>query len=303
MDREITGWPNEPIVVQNALTDSARWKNISIRETDVVIASYAKSGTTWLQQIVGQILSKGNPAVEVAKVSPWIDMRVVPQEVYATLETSNKRRFFKTHSPPHAIPYSPHAKYLYIGRDGRDICWSMHNHFSSFTDEFIKAVNIIPGRVGPPLERGPPEVHDFYLNWMKTNGAPLLSMWDNVRWWWEVRQFPNVRLVHFNDLKADLEGSVRRISAFLEVELGEVDLPKIVAHCTFDYMKENAASSAPRGGSAFVGGAKTFINKGTNGRWRDVLSQAEIDQYDAKALEELGLECSKWLREGGDYSD
>jgi aryl sulfotransferase len=299
MTPTVEGWPLAPIVIQNALMDSTRWKNVSIREGDVVIASYAKSGTTWLQQIVGQILSNGDPAVEVAKVSPWIDMRMVPPEAYATLEASTKRRFFKTHSPPHAIPYARQAIYLYIGRDGRDICWSMHNHFSSFTDEFLQAMNAIPGRVGPPLERGPADVHEFYLNWMKSNGAPMLSMWDNVRWWWAVRSFPNVMLVHFNDLKSDLSGSIKRIARFSDVKLEDDELSRTVEHCSFDYMKEHAAESAPRGGTAFVGGAKTFINKGTNGRWRDVLSPSEIAAFDAKALDELGPACSTWLREGG----
>jgi aryl sulfotransferase len=46
------------------------------------------------------------------------------------------------------------------------------------------------------------------------------------------------------------------------------------------------------------GGAKTFINKGTNGRWRDVLTADEIAAYDAKALAELGADCARWLASG-----
>jgi aryl sulfotransferase len=299
MNSSAAGWPLTPIVMQNALMDSTRWKNVSIREDDVIIASYSKSGTTWLQQIVGQILSKGNPAVEVAKVSPWIDMRLMPPEAYAALEASSQRRFFKTHSPPHAIPYKHDAKYIYIGRDGRDICWSLHNHFSSLTDEFLQALNAVPDRKGPALQRGPQDIHEFYLNWMATNGAPAWSMWDNVRWWWAVRALPNVKFVHFNELKADLTGSIGDIASFLDVTLDETDLPRIVEHCSFDYMQQHASASVPRGGAAFVGGAKTFMNKGTNGRWRDVLSPAEIRAYDTRALDELGSACATWLREGG----
>lgn len=43
------------------------------------------------------------------------------------------------------------------------------------------------------------------------------------------------------------------------------------------------------------GGAKTFINKGTNGRWRDVLTAADNEAYNARALKELGPECAKLL--------
>jgi aryl sulfotransferase len=56
---------------------------------------------------------------------------------------------------------------------------------------------------------------------------------------------------------------------------------------------------APRGGQSFRGGATTFINKGTNGRWRDVLSADEIAVYEEKAVQELGPECARWLAEGG----
>ncbi len=31
----------------------------------------------------------------------------------------------KTHLPVDALVFSPEAKYLYIGRDGRDVIWSM----------------------------------------------------------------------------------------------------------------------------------------------------------------------------------
>ena len=64
-------------------------------------------------------------------------------------------------------------------------------------------------------------------------------------------------------------------------------------------MKTNAERMAPRGGGMWNGGAKTFINKGTNGRWRDVLAADEIADYDSKALAELGADCAGWLANGG----
>jgi len=46
------------------------------------------------------------------------------------------------------------------------------------------------------------------------------------------------------------------------------------------------------------GGAETFINKGTNGRWRDILTAEDIARYEATALAELGPECAAWLASG-----
>jgi len=72
----------------------------------------------------------------------------------------------------------------------------------------------------------------------------------------------------------------------------------ILFHCSFDYMKANAAKSVPLGGAFWDGGAQTFINKGTNGRWRDVLSEEEVSRYEFRALEELDNECAHWLATG-----
>ena len=46
------------------------------------------------------------------------------------------------------------------------------------------------------------------------------------------------------------------------------------------------------------GGADTFINKGTNGRWRDELPGDESAAYEAKAVAELGVDCAHWLATG-----
>ena len=60
-------------------------------------------------------------------------------------------------------------------------------------------------------------------------------------------------------------------------------------------MKAHAELSAPLGGALWDGGAETFINKGTNGRWRDTLTADEVAAYEAKALAELGPDCAAWL--------
>ena len=63
----------------------------------------------------------------------------------------------------------------------------------------------------------------------------------------------------------------------------------------------SAAQAAPQGGSSWKGGADTFMNKGTNGRWRDRLSAADVAAYEARALAELGPDCARWLEAGGSY--
>jgi aryl sulfotransferase len=63
-------------------------------------------------------------------------------------------------------------------------------------------------------------------------------------------------------------------------------------------MKRHATASVPLGGAFWDGGAETFIHKGVNGRWRDVLPTALSEAYEAKATTELGDECAAWLGTG-----
>ena len=64
-------------------------------------------------------------------------------------------------------------------------------------------------------------------------------------------------------------------------------------------MKGHANVTAPMGGAMWEGGGATFINKGTNGRWRDILSSGEIETYQQRVISELGEPCAQWLADGG----
>ncbi len=121
---------------------------------------------------------------------------------------------------------------------------------------------------------------------------------ENVRSWWAIRNLPDVHFVHFADLKRDMPGEIRRIAEFLEIPVDDNNWDAILLHCGFDYMKVHATQSVPLGGAFWDGGAKTFIHKGINGRWRDTLSEVEIEKYESRALEELGQECASWLASG-----
>ena len=95
-----------------------------------------------------------------------------------------------------------------------------------------------------------------------------------------------------------MPGEIRRISEFIETTVDESRWESILRHCSFDYMKANATKSVPLGGAFWDGGAQTFIHKGTNGRWRDILSEEEVSRHEHRALEELDNECVHWLATG-----
>ncbi len=292
-------WPRKSRELHNHHFDSTIWNDFEFRDGDVVIATYAKSGTTWVQQIVSQLLFGGREGLEVAEMSPWLDLRVPARETkLAALAAQRHRRFVKTHLPVDALVFSPRARYLYIGRDGRDVVWSMYNHHANANEEWYRALNDTPGRVGPPIEPPPDDILTYFRDWLARDGHPFWPFWENIRSWWAVRGLPNVHLLHFAALKADLPGEIRRIAAFLGIRVDESAWDAILEHCSFAYMKRHATKSVPLGGAFWDGGAQVFIHKGQNGRWRDVLGPEECGAYEERARRELGPACARWLASG-----
>ena len=298
MTEIVANWPRKTRELQNHHMDSTLWNDFAFRDDDIIIGTYAKAGTTWTQQIVGQLLFQGDPSIAVSQLSPWWDMRILPPEARAPVLSQTHRRVIKTHLPADALVMSPKAKYLYIARDGRDVIWSLHNHHSNHTEMAFELLNNFPGRVGPPLPKADPDIRRYFMTWLENDGQPYWSFWENTATWWALKDLPNVRLVHFAKLKADLPGEMREIADFLEIDVPQDKWPQVVEHCTFDWMKANAALTAPGGGMFWEGGGDTFINKGTNGRWKDVLTPAESLAYERTAVERLGPECAHWLATG-----
>ena len=88
-----------------------------------------------------------------------MDQRLPPREVKLLLVIAQAhRRFLETHLPDHALVFSDKAKYTDIGRDGRDVVWSMYNHHSTANASWYNALNNTPGLVGPPIEKPPSSI-------------------------------------------------------------------------------------------------------------------------------------------------
>lgn len=298
---ETIAWPRKTREFQNRLWDSTIWNDFRYRDSDIVIATWSKAGTTWMQQIVGQLLFRGDPGLEPWRLSPCLEARWLPRaETLAMLDAQTHRRFIKTHLPLDALVCSPEARYIYIARDGRDVAWSGYNHHANFTQTFRDQINSQTEIDAPPLSPPPADIRQFWHEWLDRQDSPgnLSSFWNNLRGWWAIRHFPNVLLLHFANLKRDMPGEIRRVAAFLDVPIDEERWDAILEYCSFDWMKANADKVTPGGGSHWEGGGRTFINRGVNGRWKDTLTPEEIADYEARAVRELGPDCAHWLATG-----
>ena len=138
--------------------DSTRWQRFRPRPDDIVVATPYKSGTTWMQTIVLHLIFGDLVLRDLDQFSPWIDLRWWPLDpVLERVEAQKHRRVVKSHLALDGLRFFPEAKYIFVGRDPRDVFMSLWNHYSSYTEEIYKLANNPEGLVGPPLPPPPAE--------------------------------------------------------------------------------------------------------------------------------------------------
>jgi aryl sulfotransferase len=261
--------------------DSRRWEAYRPRADDIVISTYPKCGTTWSQRIVSMLVFRSPEPRPIHDVSLWPDMPVrgPVEAVVAAMEAQEHRRFIKAHLPLDGLPIYEGVKYIHVARDDR--------------------VGLADPAVGRPMPRVPADPRAFFPEWLSHGpGSPMLDFFGFEETWWDGRRLPDVLLVHYNDLKSDLAGEMRRIADFLGITIPGHLWPALVEAAGFEAMKRDGTRLLPTADRAFQGGAGRFLHKGTNERWRGVLTDGDLALYEAKVREAFTPGLAAWV-EGG----
>ncbi len=279
---------------ENAVMDTARWADFKPRPDDIFVCTPAKCGTTWTQMIVASLLwPDGDLPGPMMMLSPWIEAKFIPAEtMHSMLEAQTHRRFMKSHTAADGIPLREDAKYIVVGRNGLDAFMSFCNHMERLKGtEDLNAKAMEDGLPQMPQWEG--DVHSFFDRWLENDD----QFFRIISTYWERRDRSNLLLVHYADLKADLSAEMHRIEDFLGLDVPAAKWDEVVERCTFESMRENGERLGPID-MMFEDGAKGFIFKGTNGRWRDVLTTDEVARYRKRAAECLPTEAIEWLEHG-----
>ena len=295
---------------RNWVVDSRRWDAFRPRPGDIVVATYPKSGTTWMQQIVSLLIFQSPEPRPIADIAPWLDMRPLqppPEALMARLDAQQHRRFLKSHLPFDAMPIYDEVQYIHVARDGRDTCLSYHNHCLALGPSILEAMDEI-GRSDATIDiaypRPPAEPREFYLRWMNfgvagdQDGNPFGSWFDFEATYWSARSQANLLMVHYRDLKADLAAEMRRIAAFLHIEVPEKVWPHLVKAATFEEMRRVGDQLHPAVARAFVGGTAKFFNRGENDRWLGILNSDDVAAFETRVRQQFEPDCAAWLRDG-----
>jgi hypothetical protein len=237
----------------------ARADGYQARPEDIFVVTQMKCGTTWMQQVVYEILNRGrgtlvDSGTAMYSVSLWVEgVKSVPIELAPLVGTERPSRIIKTHLPVGHCPWSREAKYIYVARHPVSC-------FASCVD-FI-ATNV--GALAPPL----PLVEEWFC-------SPELMWWGtwpaHVTGWWErAAKESNVLFLFFEDMKRDLGVVVNRVAEFLGVKpLTPEELGQVVEKAGFAYMQKHQEAFEMNPPHILQTDAELFV-RGSADRHRDV---------------------------------
>ncbi|CAF1247621.1 unnamed protein product [Adineta ricciae] len=235
------------------------------RPDDVFIVTMPRSGTTWMETIVYSILQNGRAFNEDFKD---FTARTPFLEQHGGQGIVNMRRpgSIKTHLPLSIIPQHSQAKYIYVVRNPKDMCTS-----------FYKFIKTMPGVTHSDVP------FDTYFDLFIAGRANYGDYFDHVLDAWSHKDEPNVLFIVYEDMKKDIRSVIRRLAKFLNVDLTDEILERIVQVTSFDYMKKaeyNKHLSEESAGHLFE--TRTVVRKGEVGDWRTLMSEEQSRRMDAR---------------------
>jgi hypothetical protein len=283
--------------------DSARWWDFAFRPGDIVVSTRSKSGTTWAQMIC-LLLVLGSPELpeRLGVLSPWLDHLVRPKdEVFALLAAQSHRRVIKTHTPLDGVPLDDRATYIVVGRHPLDVAVSLYHHGSNIDRRRMAELTGNPETERPPL----PPLHEWLRGfidwegdpreWLDTLPGAMLHLSDA----WGRRHDANVVLVHYDDLRTDLDGAMRRLAVRLGIGVDETRWPALVHAATFEAMRERSRATFPDTLGVLKDPA-AFFRRGASGDGPALLSAGELAHYHARVAAMAPADLLAWLHREGD---
>jgi len=190
------------------------------RSTDVIIAPFTKCGTTWLQQIAHSLQTRGDMDFEeISNVTPWIEL-AYDLGLDLDADQAAEPRVYKSHLSWHDVPKG--GRYIVSFRNPANAFISVYRFFEGFFFE--------PGTIDL----------DTFFQW-RNPPAELgkRGYWHHLASWWEQRHNPDVLLLSYEDMLADLPGTVRRVAAFMNIPLDDELFNIVVQQASREFMLEH----------------------------------------------------------------
>ena len=268
-------------------------RTFSLQPTDVVISPNGKSGTTWLQQIVHGLRTRGDMDFDdISRVVPWLE---TSYDLGIDLHAPQRGhpRAFKSHLRWDEIPKG--GRYIVAFRDPKDVLVSGYRFMEGWFFE--------PGSID-------------IATWAKDGFANREKggYWRHLRSWWEQRHNPQVLLLCYEAMTKDLPWTVRTVARFIDIPLDDELFDIVVRQSSLGFMlahKDRFDDRLMREHSERVAGLppgsdSAKVRKGEVGSHGYELPQALSDELDQIWREEIesplgfptyGALCEAWRQE------
>lgn len=291
--------PEHPVRYQSPDEDSGRWSGFPFRSGDIVISTRSKSGTTWAQMICALLVFQdADLPRRLSDISPWLDFLGTPKnEVYKQLAAQDHRRLIKTHTPLDGIPLDDRVTYVVVARHPLDMAVSLYHQRDNIDRDRMREFTGQPASTAPST-RSP--LRDWLLRWIRADHDPREAMdsLPGVMWHlsdaWNRRSQPNVLLLHYAQLSADLDGQMHLIADRLGIFVPPDRWPDLVQAATFDRMRERSSQLIP-GTTGVLKDPAAFFRRGSSGAGREVLSNEEFAEYEDRASALAPPDLITWL--------
>lgn len=287
---EYEGVCGPPHVSSPAIFDRA--KHYQAQPEDVFVATQMRCGTTWMQNIVFEIVNRGEGDLSdsghghLYALCPWIDASNSVSLENAPRVGTNPIRIIKTHLPTKLCPYSERAKYIYVTR-----------HPVSCFASIVDFNRTMLGPLMPTIET--------LAGWFCSDRMYWLPWPEHVAGWWKWAQSrENVLFIHFEDMKADFSVVLDEVANFLGYQLTADEKRRITEKCSFTYMKDNEEFFEMSPPNMFSVVAGQFLKTGKESRHQDVTPaiRQRILEYCRQSLKGSTYPTQQFYPDLGDSS-
>ncbi len=186
------------------------------RPADIIIAPFAKCGTTWLQQTFHTLRTRGDMDFDdISRVVPWIETAA---GLGLDLEAPQRAepRGFKSHLAYDRIPRG--GRYVVSFRDPKDAFVSHYRFMEGWWFE--------PGAIS---------LEEFTRARLAERGKGR-DYWHHLLSWWAERDNPKVLLFSYEHMSAEPAAHIRRLAAFCGIALDDALLARTLEHSSFAFM-------------------------------------------------------------------
>ncbi|XP_054813403.1 cytosolic sulfotransferase 15-like [Prosopis cineraria] len=243
-------------------------KHFQAKDSDIILTSLPKSGTTWLKALAFSILnrkrfppSQNNHPLLFSNphdLVPFFEYHHYVNNQIPDLSILPEPRLFSTHVPFHSLPDS-------ITKSKCKIIYICRNPFDNFVSYWLFLNKVVPPSV-PKLSRE--EALESYSNGSYETGPFWINM---LSYWRESNERPNkILFSRYEDLKGDIKFYLKRLAEFMNCpfnseEESEGVIDNIIELCSFGKMKELEVNKTGKFLNMFEN--REFFRKGEVGDW------------------------------------